>query len=177
VNQPRRVIGWLAALALAGCHVEGLEGASADAIVGAHPLAALPWGLPALVLGVIAGFYARPEGRTGARQSKTGTFTILALIFAGICARAMMGPRWQLGYGLLFGALAIGGLAAGRLWNPAQRRLAIGGSVGALGGLAVIALAIPTWSGATPYLALAAGVGLGAVGMFGASRLKPATST
>jgi hypothetical protein len=157
-------------LALAACQTEGLEGATAGTTTGVDPLAALPWGIPGVVLGVIAGFYARPEGRTPGRQQTTGILTILALIAAGICARAMLGPRWQLGYGLLFGTYAVAGLAFGRLWTPRERPLALAGGAGVLLGPVPVVIAVPAWSGATPYLALACALGAGALGVVIARR-------
>lgn len=138
----RLAVAFASALALAACHTEGLEGATADVTTGSDPATALPWGLPALVLGVAAGLFARPEGRTAARQQRTGILAILAVIAAGVCARAMLGPRWQLGYGLLFGAWAIGGVAIGRLWRPAQRRIALAVVAGLAVTSAIVALAI-----------------------------------
>ena len=55
------------------------------ALRGARSLPSLPWGLPGLILGVICGLLARPEGRDGARMARSGTFGILALIAAGVC--------------------------------------------------------------------------------------------
>lgn len=151
--------------------IEGLEGATADTLTGAAPWSALPWGLPALVLAIAAGLSARPEGRDGARQQRTGILMILALIAAGICARAMLGPRWQLGYGFLFGLLAVAGLASGRLWRPGQRAAAVAGLGGALVAIAAVALAIPRWTGATPWLAFAAAAVLGTLGVIGGLRV------
>lgn len=162
-----------ALLAGGGCGASGLEGAVADSLVGAQPLAALPWGLPGLTLGVIAGLYARPEGRTGKRQQRTGYFAILALIAAGVCARAMLGPRWQLGYGLLFGGYAIAGLAAGRLWNPRQRHAAVAGAAGIVVATFALAVAVPTWTAATPFIALAAAAASAAAAVAIAARVKP----
>lgn len=163
----------LALLVLAGCDMEGLQGATADTLTGAAPFPALAWGLPALVLGAIAGLHARPDRLTPARQTRTGTFTILALIFAGICARAMLGPRWQLGYGLLFGATAIAALACARWWTPAARPRALAAGLGFLLGVLAIALALPTWTAATPYLALAAATAGGAIGIGISGRRRP----
>lgn len=151
---------------------EGLEGATADTLTGALPWEALPWGIPAVVLGIAAGLTARADRLTPARQGRTGILAILALIAAGICARAMLGPRWQLGYGFLFGAWALAALAFGRLWAPPSRALAATWLAGFSAGVVAIAIAIPRWSGATPWIAMGAAYGVGLAAAFVASKLK-----
>ena len=110
----RSLRGLTVELRCAGAPVPGSDAS----FHGARSLPSLPWGLPGLVLGVICGLLARPQGRDGARMAKAGTFGILALIGAGVCAAAMLDGGYAITYGILFGAWGVAGIIGGRLAEP-----------------------------------------------------------
>lgn len=140
---------------------------------GARSLPSLPWGLPALILGLICGLLARPDGRDGARMARSGTFGILALIAAGVCASAMLQDAYAITYGILFGAWAIAGIVAGRLAEPGGTHTAATFGVLAVATPFALAAARPAWGMGMPILAvLAAGV-LAIIGLVIAVSIKP----
>jgi hypothetical protein len=140
---------------------------------GAHSLPALPWSLPGLILGIIAGLYARPQRRDSKRMERTGTFAILAVIAGGVCAQAMFDSPYSLPLGILFVALAIAGVVGGRLAEPTRRHAALAWTLAAMIGPVVIAVLLPMWNSSAPIGALLAGGALAAAAYVVAVTIKP----
>ncbi|MEZ4399168.1 MAG: hypothetical protein R3B06_04070 [Kofleriaceae bacterium] len=163
---------WHGFIVTLACGAEPVPGSDAS-LRGARSLPSLPWGLPALVLGFICGLYARPDRLDGARMSRAGTFGILALIAAGVCAKAMLQDAYVITYGILFGAWAIAGIVGGRLAEPRGRHTSAAWTAGAVVGPAVLAVVMPLWGPGVPILALLAGGVLAAIGTVIAVSIKP----
>ncbi len=140
---------------------------------GARSLPSLPWGVPALILGLICGLLARPDGLDGARMAKAGTFGILALIAAGVCASAMLDGGYAITYGILFGAWGIAGIVGGRLAEPEGRHTAASWTVAAVAAPFGVAALMPMWGIGGPILALIAGGVLAAIALIVAVSIKP----
>lgn len=140
---------------------------------GARALPSLPWGLPGLILGLICGLLARPEGRDGARMARAGTFGILALIAAGVCASAMLQGAYAVTYGILFGAWAIAGIIGGRLAEPRGKHTAATFTILAVATPFALAAARPAWGVGLPIVALLAAGVLAVIGLVIAVSIKP----
>ena len=147
-------------------------GSDADDL-GAKSRPSLPWGLPALILGLICGLLARPDGRDGARMAKSGTFGILAFIAAGVCASAMMEGAYAITYGILFGAWALAGIVGGRLAEPGGKHTAAAFTVFAVAGPWILAAIWPMWTIGAPILALLTGGVAGLIALVVAVSIKP----
>lgn len=147
-------------------------GSDADDL-GAKSRPSLPWGLPALVLGLICGLLARPDGRDGARMARSGTFGILAFIAAGVCASAMLEGAYAITYGILFGAWALAGIVGGRLAEPGGKHTAIAFTTFAVAGPWLLAVIWPMWTIGAPILALLTGGVLGLIALVIAVSIKP----
>jgi len=140
---------------------------------GARSLPSLPWGVPALILGLICGLLARPDGLDGARMAKAGTFGILALIGAGVCAAAMLDGGYAITYGILFGAWGVAGIVGGRLAEPEGRHTAASWTIAAVAAPFGVAALMPMWGIGGPILALIAGGVLAAIALIVAVSIKP----
>ncbi|MBK9035046.1 MAG: hypothetical protein IPL61_27910 [Myxococcales bacterium] len=140
---------------------------------GARSLPSLPWGLPGLILGLICGLLARPQNRDGRRMEKAGTFGILSLIAAGVCAKAMLDDAYIVTYGVLFAAWAIAGIVGGRLAEPRGRHTAAAFTITALLVPFAFTLLWPLWTIGAPIVALLAGAALALTALVIAVSIKP----